>query len=117
MAKHTRKSCFELRAALDALYIRQSMLAQICGVKPLQVWRWCEGRADVPQYVWTILGLAAGRTIWQIRAGDLPTWKVEHDHVYRNGKDYKALAKRFHPDASRVDTTTEMQLVNALRKK
>lgn len=117
MAESERKSCFELRAALDDVGITQQQLAQLCGVKQLQVWRWCEGKADVPSYVWSLLSLAAGLDIFQV-IWDGPTkWKIEEHHVYRNGKSYKTLAKRFHPDVSNRDTTAEMQAINALRKK
>lgn len=111
------KTCFELRAAIEALNLRQSWLAQLCGVKQVQVWRWCEGKAEIPAYVWTILALAAGKRPIELLFGeDLPVWPVEKRHVYR-GKDFKTLAKRFHPDISGRDTTAEMQHINRFRGK
>lgn len=115
MAEPTRKSCFELRAALEETFMTQAILAQVCGVKQVQVWRWCEGKAAVPAYVWSILAYASGADTIQILTGDLPEWKVEPHHVFRNGKDFKARAKQFHPDVSGTDTKAEMQIVNSLR--
>lgn len=110
------KTCFELRAALEACFLRQSQLAQLCGVKQVQVWRWCEGKAEIPAYVWTILALASGKKPFEVLFKEMPVWTVEKRHVYR-GKDFKALAKRFHPDISGRDTTAEMQHINRFRGK
>jgi hypothetical protein len=110
------KTCFELRAALERHYIRQTWMAELCGVNRLQVWRWCEGLAPIPNYVWTILAMIAGKTHHDILRGELPAWEVEKRHVYRNAKNFKSLAKRFHPDTSGADTTAEMQLINKFRK-
>lgn len=82
-----------------------------------QVWRWCEGQAEVPVYVWSMLSLAAGRDIFEVVFEGPAKWKIETHHVYRNDKDFKSLAKRFHPDVSKRDTTAEMQIINAMRKK
>jgi len=87
----------------------------MCGVNRQQVWRWCDGSAPIPGYVWTILALLSGVEKWKILRGDMPTWEVHREHVYR-GKDFKALAKRFHPDTSGRDTTAEMQIINRFRK-
>lgn len=111
-----RKTCFELRAALEALYLRQSSLATLCGVNRLQVWRWCEGRAPIPDHVWTILALVSGAKHHEILRGKLPAWEVKKHHVYRRMKDFKALARSFHPDTSGRDTTAEMQIINRFRK-
>lgn len=116
MTQTPQKTCFELRAALDKLYMRQSRLAELCGVDRKQVWRWCEGHAPVPQYVWTILALFAGHDKWAVMRGDLPAWEVRPYHVYRRAVGFKALARRFHPDVSGRDTTAEMQLINKFRK-
>lgn len=110
------KTCFELRAALDDLAMPHQTFAKICGVKPVQVWRWCEGKADVPAYVWAILTLAKGGKLSDVATGKFYTWRVRQEHVYRNGKSFKSLARRFHPDVSGRDTTAEMQIVNAMRK-
>lgn len=113
------KTCFELRAALEDLGLSQAQLAALCGVKRLQAWRWCEGKADVPTYVWAMLTLAKGRTtiLQLVHTRRFHQWKVEKHHVYRNGKEFKGLARRFHPDVSGRDTTAEMQIINAMRKK
>lgn len=117
--KQTRKTCFELRAAIEEaaeMGVTQKKLAELCGVKEVQVWRWCDGKAEVPQYVWTIMSLfqiAPIEVVW----GEVGAWKVKKHHVFRNGKKYKALAKRFHPDITGRDTTAEMQLINAFRSK
>lgn len=110
------KTCFELRAALDGMFIRQSWMAELCGVNRLQVWRWCEGLAPIPAYVWTILALIKGTKHHDILRGQLPEWEVRKHHVYRGSKDYKALAKRFHPDVTGRDTKAEMQIINKHRR-
>lgn len=96
--------------------LTQAALASLCGVKQVQVWRWCEGKAEVPAYVWSMLTLAKGYDIDDLVRGQRYSWKVDPEHVYRNGKSYKALVKRFHPDISGRDTTAEMQMINATRK-
>jgi hypothetical protein len=111
----TQKTCFELRAALESLGWQQVWLAQLCGVKDVQVWRWCEGKAPIPTYVWTILSMAEGFDAMDIVLGQIMEWDVEHHHVYRNRRSFKELAKRFHPDTSRRDTTAEMQIINKHR--
>jgi DNA-binding transcriptional regulator YdaS (Cro superfamily) len=111
-----QKSCFELRAALESMAFRHSWLAELCGVKPVQVWRWCEGVTPIPAYVWTILALIKGVKVHDVRRGELPSWEVKKHHVYRNMKDFKLLAKRFHPDVSGRDTKAEMQIINKYRK-
>lgn len=110
-----QRTCFELRAALESFGWQQVRLARLCGVQDLQVWRWCEGKAPIPQYVWTILSMA--EWVRGIDDGDVfgMTWEVEKRHVYRNRQDFKALAKRFHPDISKRDTTAEMQIINKYR--
>lgn len=110
-----RKTCFELRAALEQEFLTQADLARMCGVKPVQVWRWCEGKAEVPTYVWSLLSAIAGMPVFALKDGEVSKWKVERRHVYRYGKTYKGLAKRFHPDATGRDTTAEMQLINGMR--
>lgn len=108
------KSCFELRAAMDKMWLRQTTLAKMCGVNAQQVWRWRDGSAPVPMYVWTILALLDGADKWDVKRGKLPEWHVNAGHVYR-GKSYKQMAKRFHPDVAHRDTTAEMQLINRFR--
>src|SRR3954468_14103126 len=95
----TQRTCFELRAALESMGWKQVDLANLCGVKDVQVWRWCEGKASIPQYVWSILSLAE----WVKGVDGVfdMTWDVERHHIFRNGKDFKILAKRFHPDVSK----------------
>jgi hypothetical protein len=118
MAYESRRTCFELRAALDKLFVAQADLARMCGVGPNQVWRWCDGKADIPQYVWTILALYGGAEPFEVLFGEIPRWKVQRHHVFgrkRGERAYKALAKRFHPDVTGRDTTAEMQLINGLR--
>lgn len=110
-----QRTCFELRAALESLCWQQVRLAKLCGVKEVQVWRWCEGKGPIPQYVWTILTLAEWvKGMDEALDADM-TWDVERHHVFRNQKDFKTLAKRFHPDISGRDTTAEMQIINRLR--
>lgn len=114
-----RKTCFELRAALEemqAFGLSQGQLAKLCGVKVNQVSRWCQGTADVPQYVWTILSMLAMEPV-DVAWGEVAAWKVERRHVYRGSWDFKKLARRFHPDATGRDTTAEMQMINTLRPK
>jgi hypothetical protein len=110
-----RRTCFELRAALESMGWQQVRLAQLCGVKEVQVWRWCEGKAPIPRYVWTILTLAEWVKGMDEPLEDDMKWEVEKRHVYRNRKDFKDLAKRFHPDVSMRDTTAEMQIINRYR--
>lgn len=111
-----QKTCFELRAALEKLFIRQSWMAELCGVNRLQVWRWCEGVAPIPAYVWTILALIEGVKHHEVLRGNLPSWEVKRHHVYRAAKDFKKLAKQFHPDVSGRNTKAEMQIINKFRK-
>lgn len=111
-----RRTCFELRSALESLGWLQVRLAKLCGVKELQVWRWCEGKAPIPQYVWTILTLAEWTKGMDEALEDNMTWDVARHHVYRNQKDFRMLAKRFHPDTSGRDTTAEMQIINKHRR-
>lgn len=110
-----QRTCFELRAALESFGWQQVYLAKLCGVKGVQVWRWCEGQAPIPQYVWTILSMA--EWVRGIDEGEVfgMTWDIERHHVYRNQRDFKALARRFHPDVSKRDTTAEMQIINKFR--
>lgn len=112
----SRPTCFELRAAFDELCIRPADFARLCGVKPVQVWRWCEGKAEVPTYVWSLLAMFQYDPL-NVLWGERPRWKVTQRHVFRNGKSYKSLARRFHPDATGRDTTAEMQLINEFRPK
>lgn len=111
----SRKTCFELRAALEQLGIPSAAFARVCGVKPVQVWRWCEGKAPIPVYAWTILSLYMGIDPIAVLFGEQADWHVKPKHVYRNGKTYRVLAKRFHPDVTGRDTTAEMQLINKMR--
>lgn len=112
----TQKTCFELRAALESFGLTQATFARLCGVQRKQVWRWCEGEVQIPAYVWVIFALSMGYDIFDVIAGSLPTFDVERHHVYRNQKEFRALAKRFHPDISGRDTKAEMQIINRLRK-
>jgi hypothetical protein len=115
MTTPRRKSCFELRAALDHFYLQSAELAAMCGVKPVQVWRWCEGKAEVPDYVWCLLSAMAGTSIDDLRRRRWHSWKIEPHHAFRGRKTFRVLLKRFHPDVSGRDTTAEMQALNALR--
>lgn len=111
------KSCFELRAALNKCLITQSEMARICGVKPQQVWRWCDGYTSIPVYVWSILALWEGCSKWDVKRGKIPDWEVRQSDVFRGGKNYLQMAKRFHPDLSDRDTTAEMQMINKFRSR
>lgn len=85
------------------------------GVKRLQVWRWCDGKSEVPDYVWCLLSAIEGTKLSDLREKRWHQWKVLRPHVYRSGATHRQLAKRFHPDISGRDTTAEMQLINAMR--
>lgn len=111
-----RKSCFELRAALDDLWLNQTEFARMCGVKPRQVLRWCEGDAEVPDYVWCLLSSIKNVDLNDLRKKRWHSWEIKHHHVFRGRKNFRTLLKRFHPDVSGRDTTAEMQIINALRK-
>lgn len=111
----SRKTHFELRAALDSFYLRQTDLAAMCGVEKNQVWKWYHGIAPTPDYVWCILSALAGVKEWELRRKKWHSWSVARKHIFTGKFNYKELAKKYHPDLSRRDTTAEMQQINAFK--
>lgn len=102
-------TCFELIAALDDLGLQQKQLARLCGVGPIEVWRWVNGKTRVPGYVRTILSFVKNPTTPRIMNGQMHHWPVERHHVFRKGRSFGALLKQWHPDRNKRDTTREMQ--------
>lgn len=109
-------TCFELVAALDDLGLTQSRLSSVCGVERQQAWRWCDGRNPVPDFVRSILSMIKTGNPARVIAGYRHEWAVERHHVYRGRQDFKLLAKKWHPDFNKRDTTREMQLILRFRR-
>ena len=108
-------NCFELRAGLEAAHISASEFATLLKVERSTAWRWFKGEREVPHYAMLALSALAGLNATALRKGDLLKLRIERRHVYLPGETFKDLVKKWHPDASRRDTTAEMQLVNLYR--
>lgn len=111
-----KKTCFELRAALEDVGLSQRQLGRLCGVAEVQVWRWCEGKVEAPGYVWTILTLIKGFSAEDVKSGYIHEWRVMRHHVFRRGLGFNQLAHKWHPDITKRDTTAEMQVLLSLRR-
>jgi len=107
--------CFELRAALEDMGLKPTVLAKVCGVEYVEAWRWVEGQRKIPKSVRIILTLMKTRAPSLVLTGHLLEWEVKRRHVYRDHETFKDLLKRWHPDANRRDTTGEMQVINQFR--
>ena len=108
-------TCFELRAALDELHLSQRALARLCSVEAQQVWRWCDGRNPVPDYVAVILSFIKLRDPRAVVGGERAQWQVSRRHIFRRDQTFKDLAQRWHPDRTGRDTNREMALILKFR--
>ena len=109
-------TCFELVAALDDLKLQQKQLARLCRVGEVEVWRWTDGHVRVPGYVRTILTFVKTPSSHpRILTGHLHQWTIKHHHVFRKGRTFNDLLKRWHPDRNKRNTTAEMQVILSFR--
>lgn len=107
--------CFELRAALEDMGLKPTVLAKVCGVKYLEAWRWIQGERKIPRSVRIILTLIKTRAPSLVMSGQLLEWEVKRHHVFREGETFRDVLKRWHPDVNQRDTMAEMQVINQFR--
>ena len=115
---HTRRTHFELRAAMREIGISQAQLARACGVSSLTPWRWVSGRTPIPGHVWSLLGLLDEDDPDDpefVLMGMAKEWVIEHEDVFPNGESYRQMVKTWHPDITKKDTAAELAVISEFK--
>ena len=111
----TRRTHFELRAALRETGISQADLSRALHVSPITVYRWVNAKMEIPGYVWAMLSLLDGEKRSIVIRGDTKIWCIEEDDVFPNGESYRDMLKKFHPDITRRDTNAEIAVITEFK--